>query len=93
MSNGASDRGREADSPAEIPARGWLDVARRVKTEATEDDVTLLAGGVAFFALLALVPALVALVSLYGLFASEATVTEQVGKVLGAAPAEVQNLV
>ena len=93
MTNGAPDRGREAESPAEIPARGWLDVARRVKTEATEDDVSLLAGGVAFFALLALVPALVALVSLYGLFASEATVTEQVGKVLGAAPAEVQNLV
>jgi membrane protein len=89
----ALDRGREADSPAQIPARGWLDVARRVKQESAMDDVSLLAGGVAFFSLLALVPALVALVSCYGLIASEATVTDQVGRVLGAAPAEVRNLV
>jgi len=87
------DRGREADVPTDIPMRGWLDVARRVKAEATKDDVSLLAGGAAFFALLALVPALVALVSCYGLVASETTVTEQVGNVLGAAPTEVRNLV
>jgi membrane protein len=87
------DRGREADTPTEIPARGWLDVARRVKAKAVTDDASLLAGGVAFFALLALVPALVALVSCYGLVASEATVTDQVGNVLGAAPTEVRTLV
>ena len=68
-------------------------MAKRVKAEAKDDDASLLAGGVAFFSLLALVPALVALVSIYGLFASESTVTDQVGKVLGAAPAEVRNLV
>jgi len=87
------NRGREADSPTQIPVRGWLDVARRVKEQAKEDDVSLLAGGVAFFGLLALVPALAALVSLYGLVASEATVTDQVASVLGAAPTEVRTLV
>ena len=80
MSAPVVNRGREADSPLQIPARGWLDVARRVKEEAKQDDVSLLGGGVAFFGLLALVPALVALVSLYGLFASEAAVTDQVGR-------------
>ncbi len=93
MAAPALDRGREANAPTDIPVRGWLDVARRVKQEATTDDVSLLAGGVAFFALLALVPALVALVSVYGLVASETTVTEQVGNVLGAAPTEVRDLV
>jgi membrane protein len=93
MSAPVVNRGREADSPLQIPARGWLDVARRVKDEAKQDDVSLLGGGVAFFGLLALVPALVALVSLYGLFASEAAVTDQVGSVLGAAPTEVRTLV
>src|SRR5437868_5348672 len=93
MATRTLDRGREADTPTDIPTRGWLDVARRVKREATDDDVSLLAGGTAFFALLALVPALVALVSCYGLVASETTVTEQVGNVLGAAPTEVRNLV
>jgi membrane protein len=93
MAAPALDRGRDANVPTEIPIRGWLDVGRRVKQEATQDDVSLLAGGTAFFALLALVPALVALVSIYGLVASEATVTEQVGNLLGAAPAEVRSLV
>ncbi len=43
--------------------------------------------------MLALVPALVAMVSIYGLFASESTVVRQVGDALGAAPKEVQDLV
>jgi len=93
VATGALDHGRDAERPAEIPARGWVDVARRVKDKARTDDASLLAGGVAFFSLLALVPALVALVSVYGLFASESTVTDQVGKLLGAAPAEVRDLV
>jgi len=73
--------------------RGWLDVLKRVRKEAKQDDVSLLAGGVAFFALLALVPAMAAGVSIYGLFANEATVVRQVRGVLGAAPEEVRNLV
>jgi membrane protein len=87
------ERGREADSPTEIPLRGWKDILVRVKEEAKQDDVSLLGGGVAFFALLALVPALVAIVSIYGLFANESTVVRQVEDVLGAAPREVRELV
>jgi membrane protein len=89
----SADRRQEAEAPTDIPPRGWLDVVRRVKKKMVRDDASLLAGGVAFFGLLALVPALVALVSVYGLFASEATVSDQVGKVLGAAPEAVRNLV
>ncbi len=93
MATGALNHGRDAQSPSQIPPRGWLDVATRVKQQSKEDDVSLLAGGVAFFALLALVPALVAIVSVYGLFATESTVIDQVSSVLGAAPEEVRNLV
>jgi membrane protein len=71
----------------------WKDVAVRLKRDAKEDDVSLLAGGVAFFALLALVPALVAIVSIYGLFANENTVLRQVNDLLGAAPQQVRDLV
>ena len=76
-----------------LGGRGWLDLLKRVRKEAKQDDVSLLAGGVAFFALLALVPAMAAGVSIYGLFANEATVVRQVKGVLGAAPEEVRNLV
>ena len=65
----------------------------RVKAEAKDDNATLLGAGVAFFALLALVPALVALVSVYGLVADPAKVDQQVEDLLGAAPSEVRNLV
>ena len=93
MERQVDSRGRHAPSPTKIPAAGWKDVAVRVKEEAKQDDVSLLGGGVAFFALLALVPALVAIVSIYGLFANESTVVRQVGDVLGAAPHEVRDLV
>jgi len=64
-----------------------------VRQESKDDGVTLLSAGVAFYALLALVPGLVALVSLYGLVAKPSDVQRQVTSSLSAAPTEVRNLV
>ena len=89
----AKGRGREAGRPTEVPARGWKDVAVRVKRQMKVDDVPLLAAGVAFFAMLALVPALVALVSVYGLVADPEGIERDVEDLLAAAPQEVQDLV
>jgi membrane protein len=86
-------RGREAARPTQVPARGWKDVAVRVKSQMKTDDVPLLAAGVAFFALLALVPTLAALVSLYGLVADPAEIQRNIEDVLAAAPQEVRDLV
>jgi membrane protein len=91
--DGDGDRGREATSPTEIPARGWKDVLARTAAEAKGDQATLLAAGVAFFGLLAIVPAMVAFLSVYGLVADPSDVARQVGDVLGAAPSEVRELV
>ncbi|MGH9005962.1 MAG: YihY/virulence factor BrkB family protein, partial [Acidimicrobiia bacterium] len=85
-------RGRDAARPTEVPARGWKDVAVRVKSQMKVDDVPLLAAGVAFFALLALVPALVALVSVYGLVADPEGIERDVDDLLAAAPQEVRDL-
>ncbi|MDP8978193.1 MAG: YihY/virulence factor BrkB family protein [Actinomycetota bacterium] len=71
------DRGRQADRPGDIPARGWKDVAVRVKQEIKQDNVALMAAGVAFYAMLALFPALIALVTVYGLVADPAQVQSQ----------------
>ncbi|MGH9235948.1 MAG: YihY/virulence factor BrkB family protein [Acidimicrobiales bacterium] len=87
------DRGRGATSPAQVPARGWKDVAVRVKQQFKDDDVPLLAAAVAFFALLALVPSLVALVSIYGLVADPADIQTNIDEALSAAPTEVRDLV
>ena len=91
--NGSVGRGRDADSPMEIPARGWKDIFTRVKAEAKDDDVTLMAAGVAFYSLLAIVPGLVALISIYGLVATPSDVSRQITSTLSAAPREVRNLV
>jgi membrane protein len=87
------DRGRDATTPTDIPPPGWKDVLARTAAEAKSDQLVLLAAGVAFFGLLALVPGLVALVSLYGLVADPADVSRHVGDLLGAAPGEVRDLV
>jgi membrane protein len=71
-------RGREAETPNEIPAKGLRDVFWRVVTEVIEDRVTLVAAGVAFYVLLSLFPALGALVSLYGLIADPTTMVEHI---------------
>jgi membrane protein len=88
-----TDRGRGAARPTDIPSRGWKDVLTRLKDAVKRDDVPLLSAGVAFFALLSLVPAMVALVSIYGLVADPADIQRNVDDLLAAAPDEVQDLV
>lgn len=91
--HGDGNRGRLAQAATDIPAKGWKDVLARTAMEAKRDQIVLLAAGVAFFGLLALVPGLVAFVSLYGLLADPADVTRHVGDLLGAAPEEMRDLV
>jgi len=93
VAGGAGDRGRAAETPLDVPAKGWRDVWARVRVESKDDQLVFLAGGVAFFALIAVVPGLVALVSLFGLVADPAEVQRQVTDTLSAAPAEVRDLV
>jgi membrane protein len=86
-------RGRTAARPTKIGARGYRDVGARLKRDVKADDVSLLAAGVAFYAMLALVPSLVALVSVYGLVADPNDIGRNVDDVLSAAPQEVRDLV
>lgn len=73
-SKATRDRGRHADGPLEIPAAGWRDILWRVYGQIVEDRVLLVAAGVTFYLLLALVPTLSAFVSTYGLVADLKTV-------------------
>lgn len=61
-------RGREAEAPQEIPARGWKDILWRTWKEFTDDQAPLVAAGVTFYTLLALFPGIGAFVALWGLF-------------------------
>jgi len=68
------DRGRHADSPAEIPAPGWKDIAYRIYQGISEDRIIAISAGVTFFVLLALFPGIAGLISLYGLFADSSSI-------------------
>jgi membrane protein len=85
--------GRTAESPSDIPAPGWRSIAKRVMAEIKEDQVQVVAAGLAFFAVLAIFPALIALVSIYGLVADPADVQEQVTSFAEALPSEAAGVV
>lgn len=87
-----ADRGRQADAPSAIPKKGWKDIAVRVKDSLRDDQVSLLAAGVAFFTLLALAPALAAVVSIYGLVTTPAEASKQIADFTTALPKDARSL-
>ncbi|MFN5685548.1 YihY/virulence factor BrkB family protein, partial [Bradyrhizobium sp.] len=80
------DRGRLANAPSEIPARGWKDVLYRVYQNITEHRIVALAAGMTFYTLLAIFPALAALVAIYGLFSDPARITGHLEQLQGLLP-------
>ncbi len=87
------DRGRDANSPWAIPAKGWKDVLLRTWREAGEDNIGLIAAGVAFYGFLAMVPMLGALVLSYGLVANPQTVVHNMQSLTSVMPADAAKLV
>lgn len=89
----ADDRGGAADSPLQVPARGWKDVLVRAWKEGSADNISLIASGVAFCGVLALVPMLGAIVLSYGLVASPELVIHNVQSMTLVMPQEAAKLI
>jgi membrane protein len=87
------DRGREADNPSEIPAAGWKDIITRVWWSVTDDRITLIAGGITFYGILAFVPAIASIVTLYGFFVNPTLLTKQLGALSHVLPDEALKVV
>lgn len=85
-------RGRAAERPRDIPARGWIDVLKRVKNNIARDNASLIAAGLALYALLAAFPALAAAVALYGLFASPDQIASQLETLRGVLPQQATEI-
>jgi membrane protein len=66
-------------------------IGSRLPQRIREHNLTLVAAGVAFYAFLAFVPALIAFISIYGLVANPNDVTRQVEDIASALPKEVQS--
>jgi membrane protein len=78
--------GRSAETPSEIPPKGWKDILLRVYHGISEDRVLLVAAGVTFYLLLSIFPGIAALFSIYGLFANPADITGQLDALANVAP-------
>ncbi len=79
-------RGRTAEKPSDIQARGWKDILLRVYRGISDDRILVNAAAVTFYALLALFPAIAALVSIYGIFADPGTIEQQLASVSAILP-------
>ncbi len=86
-------RGRLAASPWRMTWLGWKDIAARTFAETFEDRLLAVAGSIAFFTLLAIVPGLSVLVSLYGLVAADALDPGQLVQLFAVLPASARDLV
>ena len=86
-------RGRHATHPLQIPWNGWYDVLWRTYREMQSDRLLSIAGGVAFFVLLAIFPAITALVSAYALFFNASTIIDNLSMLNDVVPGNVLSIV
>lgn len=88
----SQSRGRHAENPEDIPAKGWKDILWRVWDEQSKDNISMIAAGVAYYTVLALFPAVAAAVSIYGLVADAGTIENQFDTLSGFLPGDALNV-
>ena len=83
-------RGRQANKPGEIPPPGWRDIIHRTFRQLSEDNLSIVAAGMAFYAFTAMVPALAAFVAIYALVNDPATVSGHIESIAHILPAQAR---
>lgn len=84
--------GRRAEKPTEVPKAGWLDILVRTKQQITEDNLSIVGAGVAFYAFVAVVPALAVVIALYALIADPAQINQHIASLAQVVPDEAMPL-
>lgn len=85
--------GRDADAPSQIPLRGWWQVLKRTYAEASDDNIGLIAAGVAFYGFLAMVPLLASLVLTYGIVVDPAEAAKHIRELTAMVPRDAATLI
>jgi len=89
----ADTTGHQAEKPTQFGGRAWRDVGKRTLREVKRDRLSMIAAGVAYYAFLALFPAIAAMVSIYGMVANPADIQQAVQGMSGVLPQEVVSIV
>ena len=82
-------KGHQASSPWEMPSAAWKDIASRTWQRTWDDNVGLVAAGVAFYSFFALLSLLGLIVLVYGFVAAPVTVVEHMRTLIGILPNDV----
>lgn len=91
---GADHRaGTGAHSPLQVPAQGWFAILKRTWAEVGNDNIGIIAAGIAFYVFAAIVPTLGAVVLSYGLFADADTVRRNVEAVFASLPRDAASII
>ena len=80
-------------SPLHYKPRDWWEVSKLVFREIDQDNVGVIAAGVAFFSMLAVFPLITACLSIYGLLADPALVHDQLLSVSSVMPAQAWEII
>jgi membrane protein len=83
----------EAEKAPEPKAATLWQISKNVVARISKDNLTLVAAGVAFYAMTAIFPAIAAFVSIYGLFADLNAVQQQISGFAGLLPANSLKLI
>src|SRR3546814_4459709 len=87
----AGSRGEYADRPLSIPWRGWWQVLKRVREEVVGDRLSIIAAGIAYYALFSVFPAIAMLIMIYGLVSDAETARQQLEAVRGILPEDARS--
>ncbi|MGE5563348.1 MAG: YihY/virulence factor BrkB family protein [Bacillota bacterium] len=85
--------GHAAETPAEIPKRGWKAIALRSFKRTLADNVGLVSAGVAFYGFFALLSLLGLIVLVYGLVTDPRSVIKQMQTLTAVLPADVASII
>lgn len=78
--------------PSEIPFSGWKKIVLQIKDEIGENNVSIVSAGVAFYAFLAIFPAIAALISIYGLAMNPQNIQDQLSQLYGVMPQQAYEI-
>lgn len=79
-------------SPSRISFSGWNKIVRSVIDQVSENNISIISAGVAFYSFLAIFPAIAAMVSIYGLAMNPESIQAQLSIIYGMMPREAYEI-
>lgn len=89
----SNGQGHTTAAPRDISEQGWWSILKRVYADLDNKNISVLAAGIAFYAMLSIFPALAVVIAVYGMLANPATVQHLTGALNGIIPDEAHKLI